>query len=151
MARYGGYKRSFSGSTSNDNWSLTAGTGKSGKILEFSWGGEMTSSTSVATRTARSSSQTGSTTAITNAKLHPNSPNSGMVLGSTFATTQPTLDTGGLFELSWNAHGGTVRWLAAPGEELFIIGAATETVISNRNTAQSATPTLTAGLIWEED
>lgn len=151
MSRYGGGVRSISGSTTDDHWALTAGANKSAKILEVSWGGEMTTSTSIATRVARSSGQTGATTAITSAKLHPNAPTAGLVLGSTFATTQPTLDGGDLFATSWNGHGGVVRWLAAPGEEFVIIGAATETVISCRNSAQSAAPTMSAHTIWEED
>ena len=149
MARYAAAVKSITASTTDDNWALTAGASKSGKILEVSWGGEATTSTAMCTRTARSSGQTGTTTAVTQAKLHPNSPTSGLVVASTFATTQPTLDGGDLFAISWNDHGGVVRWLAAPGEEFVIIGAATETVISNRNSV--GTGTSSYGLIWEDD
>lgn len=149
MAAYGAYKRSVAQSTTVDWWTLTAGASKSGRIQEFSWGGEITTSQQMCTRVARSDSQTGTTTAITNAKLHPNSPTSGMVVASTFATTQPTLQTGDLFALSWNAHGGVVRWLAAPGEEFVLIGATVEINISCRGTV--GTQTATSGLIWIED
>ena len=103
MARYAGTVKSITASTSDDNWALTAGTGKSAKIIEVHWGGETTTSTAMCTRVARSSGQTGATTAVTTAKIHPNSPTAGTVLGSTFATTQPTLDAGDLFAESWNA------------------------------------------------
>lgn len=149
MARYGAYVRSITPSTTDDNIGVTAGSSKSGKIVEVSWGGESTTTTAMQTRVARSSGQTGATTAVTAAKLHPNAPANGMVFESTFATTQPTLDTGDLFTTSWNSHGGVVRWLAAPGEEFVIIGAATETVISCRNSV--GTGVSTYGLVTEED
>ena len=149
MARYGAVVKSITASTSDDEIGITAGSGKSGKILEVHWGGEVTSSAAMCTRVARSSGQTGATTAVTAAKFHPNAPANGMVFESTFATTQPTLDAGDLFAESWNAHGGVVRWLAAPGEEMVIIGAATETVISVRNSV--GTSTSTYGMVTEED
>jgi hypothetical protein len=149
MAIYAGGVRSITPSTTDDNWALTAGASKSGKIIEVSWGGEATTSTAMCTRVARGSGQTGNTTAITNAKKHPNSPSSGLVLGSTFATTQPTLDAGDLFATSWNAHGGVIRWLAAPDEEFVIIGASTETVICNRNSVGTATSSYHT--VWSED
>lgn len=149
MALYNVHVASITPATNDDNWALTAGAGKSGKIQEVSWGGEVTSSAAMCTRNARSSGQTGATTAATQAKTHPNSPTSGLVVATTFATTQPTLDAGNLFAISWNAHGGVVRWLAAPGQEWVIIGAATETVISNRNSV--GTSTSTYGLIWADD
>ena len=151
MARYSGVVRSIATpSTTDDNWGITAGASKSGKILEVHWGGEMTTSTAMCTRVARSSGQTGATTTGNVAKLHPNAPTNGLAFETTFATTQPTLDAGDLFTESWNAHGGVVRWLAAPGEEFVIIGAATETVISCRNTVGTSGVS-TYGTIWEED
>lgn len=149
MARYSFAVKSITPATTDDNWGLTAGTGKSGKVIEVHWGGETTTSTAMCTRVARSSGQTGATTAVTVAKTHPNSPTAGFVVESTFATTQPTLDAGDLFAESWNAHGGVVRWLAAPGEEFVLIGAATETVISCRNSVGTATSTY--GALFEED
>lgn len=149
MASYGAYVRGIPPSVTDDNIGVTAGTGKSGKIIEVSWGGESTTTTAMQTRVARSSGQTGATTVVTAAKLHPNSPANGMVFESTFATTQPTLDTGDLFATSWNSHGGVVRWLAAPGEEFILIGAATETVISCRNGV--GTGVSSYGLVTVED
>lgn len=149
MAFYSGAIAITAPSTTDDNWALTAGASKSGKIYEVTWGGESTTSTAMRTRVARSSGQTGAATAITTAQLHPNSPAKGFGLASTFATTQPSLDGGDLLHLSWNSHGGVVRFLAAPGEEFVLIGAATELCISCRNAVGSGTSTY--GLIWAED
>ena len=57
MAVYGISRTSVSPSITNDNWTLDAGFGKSGKVLEVTWGGELTTSTAMATRIARSSGQ----------------------------------------------------------------------------------------------
>ena len=149
MARYGAVVRSITASTTDDNIALTAGASKSGKILEVHWGGEATTSTAMCTRVARSSGQTGTTTSVTAAKFHPNAPANGLVFASTFATTQPTLDSADLFAESWNAHGGVVRWLAAPGEEMVLLGATTEICISCRNSTGTATSTY--GMVTEED
>jgi hypothetical protein len=64
MARYAAAVASITASTTDDNWALTAGAAKSGRIQEVSWGGEVTSSAAMCTRTARSSGQTGATTAV---------------------------------------------------------------------------------------
>ena len=149
MAKYSGSVRSITPSTTDDNWFLTGGASESGSVQEVHWGGETTTSTAMNTRVARSSGQAGAATAGNTAKIHPNSPTGLLTFGTTFATTQPTLDAGDLFCESWNAHGGVVRWLAAPGEEFVLIGAATETVISCRNSVGTATSTY--GVIYTED
>ena len=44
-------------------------------------------------------------------------------VGNTFATSAPQRDTAAhLLNLSFNAFGGIVRWLAAPGEEISMVG-----------------------------
>ena len=149
MARYSGVVRSITPSTTDDNWVLAAGASESCKVNEVHWGGEVTTSTAMHTRVARSSGQTGNTTAGSVAKIHPNSVTNVVSFGTTFATTQPTLDAGDLFAESWNAHGGVVRWLAAPGEEFVLLGAATELCLSCRNSVGTATSSY--GTIWEED
>lgn len=149
MSSYSGVVREMSPLSTDDNWFLAANASESGKIIEVHWGGLVTTSTTMTTRVARASGQSGNTTAGNVAKVHPNSATNLISFGTTFATTQPTLDAGDLFAESWNAHGGVVRWLAAPGEEFVIIGAATETLISCRNASGSATSTY--GCIWAED
>lgn len=151
MARYSGNVRSITPSTSDDNWTLDAPTAKSGRVLEVSWGGEATTTTAMQTRVTRCNTgagqhPVGAGTLVASVALHPNSPSAGIMIYSTYATQQPTLVSGDLFSTSWNAHGGVVRWLAAPGEEFVIIGVAT---ICCRNSVGTATSSY--GVIWEED
>lgn len=154
MGRYSGVVLGITPDTGNDNWSLNAAANESGCVLEVHWGGQATTSTAMQTSIARSAS--GSTlTAGDVQKLHPNTPtnlmdfvkNTGGADGGW--TTQPTLTAGALFAESWNAHGGVVRWLAAPGEEFVIIGAATPAQMSCRNAVGTATSSY--GVIWQED
>ncbi|HEU0283143.1 MAG TPA: hypothetical protein VFQ99_05120 [Gallionella sp.] len=50
------------------------------------------------------------------------------VTGNTVVTTKPQRSaTLHLLNLSFNAFGGVVRWLAAPGEEISIVGASANT------------------------
>src|SRR5215469_13832333 len=100
---------SFQPSTTNDNWTLEAGTtvGVFGRVTQVSWGGSNTSSNGYRTRWTRPSTlATGAGTAITAAPGNPNYPAPGQcVLNSTYATTQPTLvaDPGAnLYATDWN-------------------------------------------------
>lgn len=145
MARYSGVRRSITPNTSNDNWTLNAAANESGRVIEVHWGGETTTSTAMNTRVARSTGGT-TLTAGSVAKIHPNSPTNAIDFCTSAWSVQPTPDAGDLFCESWNAHGGVVRWLAAPGEEFILIGAA---LISCRNS--NGTATSTYGVIWEED
>ena len=149
MGVYTGTVRSITPSLTDDNWFLAANANESGKIIDIHWGGEAVTTTAMHTRTARGSAQSGNTTTGNVAKNHPNSPGNLISFGTTFATTQPTLDAGDLCSESWNCHGGVVRILFAPGEELYIIGASTETTICNRNSVGTATSSYTA--VWQED
>jgi hypothetical protein len=149
MSKYAGSLLSITPATNDDNWTVRGGASKSGKIIDLTFGGEATSSTAMCTRVARSSGQTGSASLGATEKLHPNSPAAGLGFSGTFATTQPPLETGSLFATSWNAHGGVVRWLAAPGEEFVLIGATTELCISCRNSVGVGVSSYV--VIWEED
>jgi len=146
MAHYTGSVPGISPSLADDNWTLDAGASESGKIIEVSWGGEVVVTTAMQTRVARSSAAAGAGTAGNITKIHPNSPAALIDFFTTYATTQPTLDAGDLFATSWNAHGGVVRWLAAPGEEFILIGAAT---ISCRNGAGIGLSSYHT--VWAED
>lgn len=143
--RYSGNVESITPNTSNDNWGLNAGAGVSGKVLEVHWGGEVTTSTAMHTRIARAGTVGVTPTAGNYEKIHPNSATKRCDFASGWGT-QPILNSGSLFAESWNAHGGLVRWLAAPGEEFIFIGSAG---ISCRNS--NGTATSTYGTIWEED
>lgn len=146
MSRYSGTVLGITPSLSDDNYTLDAGAGESGKVLEVHWGGQVVTTTAMLTRVARSSGAAGGPTAGNVGKIHPNAPTNLIAYVETYATTQPTLDAGDLFATSWNAHGGVVRWLAAPGEEFVMIGAET---ISCRNGAGVGVSSY--GAIWEED
>lgn len=149
MARYSGVVRSITPNLSDDNWTLSAGADEFARVMEVHWGGEATTSTAMHTRVARSSGAAGAGTAGNVAKLGPNAPTATVDFFTTYATTQPTLDAGDLFAESWNAHGGVVRWLAAPGEEFILIGSSTAKTISCRNAV--GTGVSTYGTIWEEE
>lgn len=150
MAVYSGVVRSITPATNDDNWTLRAGANKSLRVLAVHWGGEKTSSEGMMTRVARSSGQSGTATAGSVEKAHPNSPANGCGFATQFGTTQPSLEAGDLIAESWNAHGGIFYWHAgAPDEEFVLIGAATELCISCRNTA--GTGVSSYGVTWRED
>lgn len=150
MAVYNGFVRSITSSTSDDNWTLAASANESCRVLAVSASGELTTSTAMHTRHARSTGQNGTTTAGSVAKAHINSPSNVIEFATTYATTQPTLDAGDLLAFSWNAHGGIMYWHAgAPDEEWVAIGAAVNVNISSRNTVGATTSSY--GTTWRED
>lgn len=154
MAKYGGTVRSITPATNDDNWILEAGAvARTGRIVEFYWGGEATTSTAMCTRVARGSGQAGAGTAGNVAKFHPNHVTNVISFFTTYATTQPTLDAGDLFALSWNCHGGVAHWSALSADDgLFLLGNATPAsgaTICCRNTV--GTGTSTYGTVWMED
>lgn len=151
MARYAAYAPSITPLTTDDNCALDPIAGESGSLEEFSWGGEATATTAMHTVIARS---TGGTTPVSgNIAQHKENSRTNVInfiLGPTGWAAEPTLDSGSLFEQSWNAHGGVIRWLAPPGGGFYMLGAATGTdVISCRNSVGTAVSTY--GYIWEED
>lgn len=146
MSVFMGSRRSITPNTSNDNYTLDAPASKSCIVLEVMWGGELTTSTAMNTRWARSSGSNGTGTGGNVAKRNTNQGSNGINFYTNWNTTQPTLDAGDLVMTSWNAHGGVVRWLAAPGEEHVILGAAQA---SNRNSVGTGTSSYTT--VWNED
>lgn len=149
MSVYTGVVGSITPSLTDDNWILSAGATEMARVLRFWWGGEVTTSQQMATRVARASGYSGALTTGNVAKHNPNAGTNLVSFGTTYATTQPTLDAGDLFRQSWNAHGGTVMWAALrPEEELLLVGATTETIIVCRNSV--GTQTSTYGVTWSE-
>jgi hypothetical protein len=147
-----GSRRGITPSLSNDNWTLDGPAGKVARVVEVTATGELTTSTAMQTRWARASGQAGAGTGGSVATAHPNFATNGFAFNTTYATTQPTLAAGDLWVTSWNAHGGVVRWLGAPEEWWFFIGAATAgvaTTCSCRNAA--GTGTSTYFVAWLED
>jgi len=111
----------------DDNWVLIAAADEYGEIIDIGWGGEQTASTAMRTLVQRSTSgTTPSGGDISRRSSHSGgaTPTSNYVAFNVTWAAQPTRAAGNLIPVaSWNAHGGVVRWLAAPGEEILIIGA----------------------------
>lgn len=151
MGVYTGVVRSITPVLTDDNWFLTAGANELARVIRVRASGEATAATAMHTRWARSSGQAGAATTGDVARVsNPNGPTNLLTFGTTFATTQPTLDAGSLLSESWNANGGLVEWVASiPDEEWLIVGAATETVISCRNSVGVGVSSY--GGTWRED
>jgi len=148
MGVYTGNDAGITPVTTDDNFSLDAGAGESGQILEVGWGGEATASTAMRTRLARSGGSPATPVVGTAGKRRPNSV-ANIIIFTTGWTTQPTIDAvpQDLIPVqSWNAHGGVVRWLAAPGEEIIMIGAE---IICCRNAVGVGVSSY--GATWQED
>ncbi len=150
MAKYSVYISGATPVAGVANWVLETVAAVFAKIIEVSWGGELTTSTAMRTRVARDSATgTGSRTSANIQKIQNHSPTNSAFVSTTYATLQPTIVAGALFGTSWNAHGGVVRWLAAPGEEFVAYdGTAANANIENR--ADAGTGLSSYAMIWEE-
>ena len=151
MFYYSGAQRSITPNTGDDNWSLDAVSAGVGKLLEVSWGGEATSSTAMATRVARSNGESGAITSGNPSEHGPaNQPANQIdfVAANGYAATQPTLNSADLLALSWNCHGGIVRWVFHIVYEIWLVTGESLDIISCRNTV--GTGTSTYGCAWSE-
>ncbi len=151
MPTWNGVRRSITPNLSTDNWTLGVGANIVCRVKSISHSGEATATTAMHTRYAKSSGQTGTATAGNVEKTQDNTtPANSTVFNVSYATTQPTLNTGDLLALSWNDHGGIFYWHAGgPDEEWIRIGAATQVNISCRNTVGTGTSSYT--VTWAED
>src|SRR5262245_39535029 len=98
---------------------IEAGSNRMAKVWEVGWGGEATTTTAMRTRfTLATTAGTSITGTVDVQKLSPaTDPTQAATLGT--SSTSPTYAAGSMIPvMSWNAHGGVVRWLAAPGEEI---------------------------------
>ena len=146
---YSGNTGSITPSTSDDNWTLDAVDAGIGKVKEVYWGGEATTSTAMRTRISRANAEAGSQTNGNVSEFGgADQPANKVDFVTTYGTTQPTLASADLFAISWNAHGGVVRWLADPDEEIWLITGQTLDLISCRNSTGTATSSY--GVIWQE-
>ena len=150
MAKYSGDRSGIAPVAGVANWVLETVANVEAKIIEVSWGGEVTTSTAMRTRIARDSAVgTGTRTAGNVQKGNQHSAANAAFFSITYGTAQPTIVAGALFGTSWNAHGGVVRWLAAPGEEFQVFDAAAANA-SLECRADVGTATSTYDVIWEE-
>jgi len=144
MWRFGG-DFSLTPTVGDPNISLEGATDLMALVLEWGFGGEVTASTLMRTGVHRAVEGVGSRTDVVEGIFVEGSPASGLFLTSSYATTQPAVEAGALWERAWNAHGGVIRWLAAPGQEVTVLGVATVVLENSVGTALS-----NYGFIWGE-
>jgi hypothetical protein len=103
-------------STTADLLSTQAAAAGQNRILEIIIGGEATASAVNRVSVQRSGTTFTSNTAITPEKFNSRSPAAAGVYGK--ASTQALVGNP-MLSLAFNAFGGFLRWVAAPGEELY--------------------------------
>ncbi len=114
-------------------------------VMEWGFGGEVTASTLMRTGVGRAAEGVGARTDVVDGIFNEGSAASVAFLTSSFATTEPAITAGPLWERSWNCHGGVVRWLAAPGQEVSMLDVATLILENSVGTSLS-----NYGFIWGE-
>lgn len=155
MAKFAYAVLNLTPTAGNDNWTADMGAASlTGRIIDFNWGGESTSTVAMRTRLARPTTN-GVTkgTALVATKLHPTSAAAAIANGCVIAwTTQPVLAANtALFATGWNSHGGVVRWLAGPDEGFQMVGSATAGYGQISCRADSGVGLSDYGVIIEED
>ena len=110
--------------TNSNHHSLRAWSAlETDRIVEVFIGGEAASSSVDRMAVRRHSTQSVGPTNVAPAPLHPGSAVSTAQSFVLVATTQPVIaSTQHLVNLAFNSFGGVVRWVAAPGEELYFAG-----------------------------
>jgi len=127
------------------NITLESVTDTFGLILEWGFGGEVTTSTIMRTGIHRAAEGVGARTDVVEGIYQEGASASSLFSTSAFNTTQPAVEAGPLWQRSWNAHGGVIRWLAAPGQEPTLLGVATIVLENAVGTALS-----NYGFVWGE-
>lgn len=129
-------------STSADNLTCQAASAGQGRILEIIIGGEATSSAVNRVAVQRAGTSITSNTAITPEKFNSRSP---AVAGTYGKAGTQALSGNPALSIAFNAFGGFIRWVAAPGEEIFYVNSE---VVSMRSL--SGTSTVSSTIIFEE-
>lgn len=129
-------------STTADNLTFQAASTGQGRILELIIGGEATASAVNRVSVQRAGTSITSNSAITPEKFNSRSPAAAGTYGK--AGTQ-SLVGNPMLSLAINAFGGFVRWVAAPGEEIYFVNSE---VVSVRSA--SGTSTVSSTGIFEE-
>jgi hypothetical protein len=156
MPTFSGGNAAFTPSATNDNWTLSyaATSGSFGKIVEFGWGGSLTTSTGYRTRWTRpTTGGTGGGTAITIAANQPNYATPQASLYSTYTTSQPVLaadPSGNLHRQDWNGQGG-LGFIALPlANPWWMSNGILQSAISCRNTVGTDANASSYHCCWEE-
>jgi len=105
-------------STTADLLTCKAATAGQGRILEIIIGGEATSSAVNRIGVGQLNATLASNSAITPEKFNSRSPAAAGTYGK--AQTSALL-AGWMLVLAFNAFGGFIRWVAAPGEEMYYV------------------------------
>lgn len=122
------------------------------RVVEVFIGGEATSSTVNRMAYRRCSTNAGTPVAVTPAPLSAMTAVASVAAGYVTATTGPTianLANGHLLNLAFNAFGGVIRWVAAPGEEIYNMGTTANNSESVLDSI-SGTGLVSTHLIFEE-
>ena len=137
------------------NLSFAATAGTLGKVVEFSWGGSLTTSSGYRTRWTRPT--TGGTqaagTTITLGYNQPNYTTAGGALYSTYTTSQPVLaadPSGNLHRQDWNGQGG-LGFIALPlNNPWWLSSSILTSSLSCRNTLGTDASASSYHVAWEE-
>jgi hypothetical protein len=129
-------------STTADTLTCQAASAGQGRILEIIIGGEAAASAVNRPAVQRAGTSITGNSALTPEKFNSRSPAAAGTYGK--AGTQ-ALAGNPMLILAFNAFGGFIRWVAAPGEELYFVNSE---VISLRSLL--GTSTVSATIIFEE-
>lgn len=147
MASYSAPRTGFTPQATDTDLSVTSSGTTIDRVTEVFIGGEATASTVNQMQFRRHSAVGVTPTAITLVKLNNRSASAGATAASAFST-DPTLG-GILLNLAFNAFGGVIRWVAAPGEELYLVGGTAADTEAGLNSA-TGTGQVSAHVIFEE-
>jgi hypothetical protein len=140
-------------SNTNDVWEIGAAANGQLRVLESFVGGENVASTVGRLLVARVTVQGTGTAPTTYApeKFNSRSPGAnstvygGISAQVAWATTQPTVNANPLIVHGLNTFGGSDRWVAQPGEEIYCVNAEFITL-----RAASTTPIVSCYVVFEE-
>jgi hypothetical protein len=152
MAKFSAYNSNSTPvvNTSYNNLNLMGSAALRATVQEVSWGGGASSSTPMETACVRTS--TAGTAAPPTANVQrldqtlTSAGNTAGCYANASWTAGPTRVAGALFGAAWNAYGGVVRWLAAPGEE-WDLALTTNGIVMAQIVGVG---TSTYGLVWTE-
>lgn len=129
-------------STTADNLTVSAAASGQGRIVEIIIGGEATVSAVNRVSLQRSATALSGSVSITPEKFNSRSPANAGVYGK---SNSGSLSGNPMLSLAFNAFGGFIRWVAAPGEEVYYVNSE---VISLRSA--SGTSVVSTTIIFEE-